>query len=58
MNQETRNVFTPGPMATFYSVRKLSSYLVRTKLYPRELIYGSHKSKGKCCKVSSNVWET
>ena len=38
MDQETKNVFTPGPMATFRSARKLSSYLVRTNLYPIERI--------------------
>ena len=31
VDQETKNVFTPGPMATFCSARKLSSYLVRAK---------------------------
>ena len=31
MDQETKNVFTPGPMATICSARKLSSYLVRAK---------------------------
>ena len=36
MDQETKNVFTPGPMITFPSERKLSSYLVRAKLYPIE----------------------
>ena len=36
MDQETKNVFTPGPMATFRSARKLSSHIVRAKLYPIE----------------------
>ena len=58
MDQETKNVFTPGPMATFCSARKLSSYLVRSKLYIIERIVGSHKCKGKRCKVCSNVQET
>ena len=31
MDQETKNIFTPGPMATFRGARKLSSYLVRAK---------------------------
>ena len=46
MDQETKNVFTPGLMATFCSARKLCSYLVRAKLYPIELIIGSCKCKG------------
>ena len=36
MNQEAKKVFTPGPMIFFGSARKLSSYLVRSKLYPIE----------------------
>ena len=58
MDQETKNIFAPGPMATFCSACKLSSYLVRVKLYPIEQIVGSHKRKGKCCKVCLNVQET
>ena len=36
MNEEVKNVFTPKPMISFRSARKLSSYLVRAKLYPEE----------------------
>ena len=46
MDQETKNVFTPEPMATFRNARKLSSYFVRTKLHPLERIVGSRKCKG------------
>ena len=38
----------PGPMVTFHSSRKLSSYLVRAKFYPR----------GKRYAVSLNVNQT
>ena len=55
MDQETKNVFTPGPMATFSSTRKLSSYLVRAKLYSIERIVGTHKYKRKQCEVCLNV---
>ena len=58
MDQETKNIFAPGPMVTFRSAHKLSSYLVRTKLYPIKRIVGSHKWKGKRCKVCLNVQET
>ena len=34
--QKAQRVFTPGSMITFHSARKLSSYLVRAKLYPLE----------------------
>ena len=53
-----KNVFTPGPMATFRSAPKLSSYLLRAKLYPIERIVGSHKCKNKRCEVCLNVQET
>ena len=33
MNQEVKNVFTPGSMESFRSARKISSYLIRAKLY-------------------------
>ena len=36
MDQEVRKVFTPKPMVSFRSARKLSSYLIRHKLYPIE----------------------
>ena len=34
MNEEFRKTFSPGSMVSFRSARKLSSYLVRAKLYP------------------------
>ena len=58
MDQETKNVFRLGPMATFRSARKLSSYLVKAKLYPIERIVISHKCKGKRCEVCLNIQET
>ena len=58
MDQETKNVLTPGPMATFCSAHKVSSYLVRAKLYPIERIVGSHKWKSKRCEVCLNIQET
>ena len=36
MDQEAQRVLTPGPMITFPGARKLSSFLVRAKLYPLE----------------------
>ena len=41
MDKEPQRGFTPGPMITLRSARKLSSYLVRTKLYPLERTPGS-----------------
>ena len=41
MDQEVKKVFTPKPMDSFRSAKKLSSYLVRAKLYPLERKVGS-----------------
>ena len=57
-DQEGEGVFTPGPMAPFHSARKISSYLVRAKLYPLERHDGSFKRRGGCCQVCLNVTET
>ena len=45
-------------MVTFCSSRKLSSYLVRAKLYPLEGVTGSCKCHGKRCAVCLNVNKT
>ena len=42
IHQEAQRVLTPGPMITFRSARKLSSYLVKAKLYPLERTVGKH----------------
>ena len=57
MNEDVKNVFTPAP-TSFRSARKLSSYLVRAKLYPLERTVGSVQCKGKRCKTSQKVKET
>ena len=58
LDQEGQRVFTPGPMITFRSTRKLSSYMVRAKLYPLERNVGSCKCYRKRCEVCDNVTET
>ena len=57
MNKEVKNVFTPGSLIPFRSACKLSSYLVRAKLYPLERTVGSHKCKGKRCQVCNTFTE-
>ena len=57
-DNEVKRVFTPKPMILFRSARKLSSYLVRAKLYPTERTVGSYKCGGKRCEVCINVNET
>ena len=58
MDQEAQKVFTPEPMITFHSTRKLSTYLVRAKLYQLERTVGSSKCYDKQCEVCDNVTET
>ena len=43
MNQEVKNVFTPGPIVSYRSARKISSYLVTAKLYPLKSYVGFEK---------------
>ena len=45
-------------MITFYSARKLSTYLIRAKLYPLERILGSSNFYSRWYKVCDNVTET
>ena len=58
MDKEVKRVFTPKPMISFQSARKLSSYLVRAKLYPTERTLGSYNWDGKRCEVRINFNET
>ena len=45
-------------MASFRNARKISSYLVRAKLYPLERHVGSFIWGCRCCQVCFNVTET
>ena len=58
MKEEVKRVFTPCPMVSFRGARKLSSYLVRAKLYPLERSVGSFKCGKRRCQVCENVCET
>ena len=58
MNEEVKRVFTPCPMVSFRGARKLSSYLVRTKLYSLERSVLSFKCSKRRCQVCENVCET
>ena len=55
MNQEVKNVFTPEPIVSYRSARKISSYLVRAKLYPLERKVGSEKCGKSRCEVCLNI---
>ena len=58
MDEEVKKVFTPKPMVSFLSARKLRNYLVRAELYSLERKVGSFKCKGKRCWTCLNVNET
>ena len=57
MGNEVKRVFTSKPMISFQSAGKLSSYLVRTKLYPTKSTVGFYKCGGKRSEVCINVNE-
>ena len=57
-DEEVKRIFTPRPMVSFRSSRKLSSYPVRAKLYPTERVVGSFKCNKPRCLVCVNVTET
>ena len=58
MDEEIKRAFTPGPMISFRSSRKLSSYFARAKLYPTERVVGSFKCNKPRWLVCVNVTET
>ena len=58
MNEELRKTFSPGPMVSFQSARKLSSYLVLPKLYSLQRNIGSSKCGKQRCEVCDNVTDT
>ena len=49
MYDEVTRVFTPKPIVSFSSSRKINSYLVRTKLYP--IAVGLFRCGSKRCEV-------
>ena len=58
MNDEVRKTFTPSPMISFRSSRKISSYIVRAKWYPLERTVGSYKCGKKRCELCDVISET
>ena len=58
MDQKVKEVFSSHTMVSFRSTRKLSSYLVRAKLYPLERRVGSYKCRCNRCQVCRSITET
>ena len=57
-DESMKRVFTPPPMDSYRSARKLRSYLVRAKLYPLERKSGSYKCGNLRCLGRNNIEET
>ena len=55
MSRGAKAVFPPGLMVSFRSAHRISSYLVRAKLYRLERFVGSRQCKKRRCEVSTNV---
>ena len=58
MNDEVKKTFTPSPMISFQSSCKISSCIVRAKLYPLERTVGSYKCGKKHCEMCNVISET
>ena len=58
MNQKVKNILTPGPIVSYRSARKTSSYLVRARLYLLERKVGSEECGKSRCEVCLNSQET
>ena len=58
MDKELKKVFPVAPIVSFKSARKLSSYLVRAKLYPLQRTVGSFKCNKPRREVCISVIET
>ena len=58
MNEEVGEILSPGPMVSFQSAQKLSSYLVWAKLYPLQRHVSSSKCGKRRCEVCNNVTDT
>ena len=57
-DESAKRVFTPPPMISYRSARKISSYLVRAKFYPLERKIGPCKCDNLRCLVCNNIEET
>ena len=58
MNEEVKNLFLPRPMVSFRGACKLSSYLVRDKLYPLHRKIGSKNCAKNRCEVLDYMTDT
>ena len=57
-DESVQQLVTPPPMFSYCSARKLSSYLVRAKLYPSKRKRGYYKCGNLRCLVCNNIEKT
>ena len=58
MNEEAKKVFLPRPVVSFKSTCKISSYQVRSKLYPSDKVVESTKCGKKRSEICLSVSKT
>ena len=58
MHEKVRKTLPPGPMVSFRSAQKLSSYLVRANLHSLQRKVSSSKCGKRRCEVCNNVTDT
>ena len=54
-NGEVQKVFSPPPIVSYRSVRKIKDYLVRSKLYPVERKVGCQRCGSFRCQVCKSI---
>ena len=54
-DEEVKRVFSPPPIASHRSARKIKDHIVRSKLYPVERSVGCQGCRGSRCQICENI---
>ena len=57
-DSEVQRVFSPAPIVTYRSARKIKNYIVRSKLYPTERKVGSCRCGNSRCQACTSIQVT
>ena len=57
-DNEVQRVFSPAPIGSYRSARKIKDYIVRSKLYPIEMKVGSSRCGNPRCQVCTSIQVT
>ena len=57
-DNEVQRVFSPAPIVSYRSARKIKNYIVRSKLYPIERKVGSSRCGNSRCEVCTSIQVT